>query len=807
MNGDQLAGVTTVERVGVGEVFIVAGQSNGQGMYDDMPDASDDRVNAINYYDASESQNDPPSDVFGRFVHLNKGSRIAPRGIGTWCWGKLGDLLAQRLNVPILFFNAAYAGTAIRNWRESIEKGRSENIYQSGLYYPDGQPYANLRTSLQFYTNMLGVRAILWHQGEAENFVSTSTSEYVSGLQVVINRSRQDAGKNISWMVARVSYTGDLWGPRPQVISAQDQVIATTSNVFAGPETDGIQIPRQRPPRTADTYDDVHFDVNGLVDVANAWNNSMTDAFFSNSQPQPPAAVPSVTVSCAANNQLTLALNGTVASATWSTGDTGPSIVKGAGDYRAKIKDALGNVSFSPVVHVASAPSIQASGPTTFCVGGTVNLKSDQANNITWSTNVTSQTIGVATSGDYSVRYRDVSGCDFTSATVSVKVNPLPAVPTVTAEKSTTFCQGDNTVLRASDGNQYTWSSGQTSQRITVQTAGAYTLTVTDQNGCTSPRSSAVTVVVNPLPPTPVVTASGSTTFCADQRVTLTATAATSYSWTSGQSNQSIVVNQSGVYTLQTRNEFSCVSAPSNVIRVLVNPLPDAPTLTASGLTTFCEGGQVNLTASSPLKPLWTTGDSVQTITVKQSGQFTAKVRDQNGCFSPTAPAITIDVKTVPGIPTINQIGTYTLEATSASPGVYYHWRRDTDSLAVQTEIIKANRSGAYSAQSFITYSPTLTCSSARSASLNFVIDETNMGLSIYPNPSPDREVTLETMADLTDAVIRVYTLSGQLALTTTVPVFNERKRLDLSGLTPGLYILQVTAIGFTVAKRFIIGL
>ncbi|QIP14858.1 T9SS type A sorting domain-containing protein [Spirosoma aureum] len=809
MNGDQQVGSTTVERVGIGEVFVVAGQSNAQGMYDDMPSASDDRINCVNYFDASESQNDPSPDVLTKFSHVNQGGRITPRGIGSWGWGKLGDMLAQRLNVPILFFNAGYLGTAVKNWRESAEKGRTESIYQQGTFYADGQPYANLRIALQFYTNMLGVRAVLWQQGEAENFDNTSSSSYINNLQYVINRSRQDAGKNVAWVVARVSYSGDSRGTRPEIISAQNQIIASVPNVYPGPATDGIQIPRQRPPRTAATYDDVHFDVNALPEVASAWNSSLNDAFFSAAQPQAPVLSPTVTVSCAGTNQLAIAVNGSFSSISWNTGEAGQTITKGAGQYRAKVKDAAGNVLFTPVIQVAGAPSIQLSGPTTFCAGNSVNLKTNYDNNILWNNNATTQQLTVNTSGDYSVQYKDVSGCNFVSNTVSVKVNPLPVAPTVTAQKPTTFCQGGSTTLSANDnaGYAYKWSSGQSNRVIDVQTAGAYTVAVTDQNGCTSPQSQSLAVVVNPLPPTPVVTTDRNPTFCADQQITLTSSENTAYQWTSGQTSRAITLNQSGVYTVRTLNNFNCLSAPSNAVTVKVNTLPTPPTIRANGQTVFCDGGQVSLTATSNLKSFWTTGDSVQTIQVKQSGSYSARVRDANGCLSPLATALTVDVKPVPSIPTVAQVGTYTLEAMGSVHGGYYRWYLNTDTLKVETEVIKVNRSGSYAAQAFITYSPTLTCFSDPSGRLSFVVDDTNQGLSIYPNPSPTKTITVETQENLANAVVRIFTVSGREVETFVVPTLNERKTIDLHSLAPGLYIMQVNAPNFSVAKRFLIGM
>jgi len=82
--------------------------------------------------------------------------------------------------------------------------------------------------------------------------------------------------------------------------------------------------------------------------------------------------------------------------------------------------------------------------------------------------------------------------------TVTVTVNPLPT-PTITANGSTTLCQGGSVTLTASAGSTYLWSTGAATQSITVSTAGSYTVTVTNANGC-SATSSATVVVVNALP-------------------------------------------------------------------------------------------------------------------------------------------------------------------------------------------------------------------------------------------------------------------------------------------------------------------
>ncbi|GAA4411766.1 hypothetical protein GCM10023187_38040 [Nibrella viscosa] len=796
ISGEQQVGYQVIERVGVGEVFVIAGQSNAQGINRTSPPATDDRVNAVNYYDPSNSQNDPP---FPQFQHLNSDIDVSPRGIGSWAWGMLGDQLARRLNVPILFFNAAWSGTPVRNWRESIAGGTAYSIYVPATY-PVGQPYGNLRIALQFYCHMLGVRAVLWHQGEADNFANTSTDYYASDLSTVINRSRQDSGKNIAWVIARASHD-DMRGSNSGVINGQNQVIAGGNHVFPGPNTDVIQIPR-----SSQSPDDVHFAGSGLIEFANAWNSSLNDAFFANAQPFSPAPSPAVSVACADNNSLRLTVNGNFSSINWNTGENSQTIVRGPGYYQAKVKDGLGNTLFSAPVRVSDAPSIAASGPTTFCAGGSVTLRANYTNNITWSNNFNGSQQTVNSPGSFFLKYRDVSGCEFTSGTINVAVNPLPAPPSVNADGPTTFCQGESTFLAANAGFSYNWSNGDRGPRIEVRSPGTYSATATDQNGCTSPPSSTINIVVNPLPPTPVIATSGPTTFCADQNVTLTATQEQNYVWESGQSSRSITVNRSGNYVVRTRNVYNCLSAPSNVVSVVVNPLPPAPSVTANGRTTFCDGDQVTLSAESPLEKIWNTQEKTPAIRVTKSGNYTARVIDNNGCFSPPSNNIRVDVKPLPSEPIIKQVGTYTLEATGTLLGDMYFWHRDNDSLGIQKNTIKATQAGSYSARSYIVYSSDLTCYSTRSAPFQFVPDLTNQGLSIYPNPSPTKEIIIETFEDLKNAQITVYTLLGQEIFSAPIETFNERKRVDLMALPTGTFIIQVRSASFNVAKRVILG-
>ncbi|MBO0938035.1 T9SS type A sorting domain-containing protein [Fibrella sp. HMF5335] len=946
MRGNDEVARQTVERVGVGEVFVIAGQSNAQGIRGETEPALDDRVNAVNYdYQPEQYPADAPYPVFSQ---LNGNNRIAPRGFSSWCWGNLGDLLAQRLNVPILFFNAAFLGTSVRNWAESSQGKPTLSDYIPA-YYQRGQPYASLQIALTSYVSLVGMRAILWHQGETDNAFSTSRSQYADRLNTLVKQSRINSGKNLSWVVARASYD-DALKSNPNIIGAQNDVIAAGNGVYAGPNTEAIQIPRARPPYN----DPIHFDNGGLRELAAAWNTSLTDALLSSITPVTPSPVPIVTVSCPGGN----AVNFTVTNydnVTWESGENGKSITKTSGQVvRAKVKDPLGYVHYTPYLTVSNAPIIQTNGAAAFCQGGSVQLTSSYPVNNTWSTGSTEPSISVNTTGDYSVSYKDVSGCTFKSNTVKVTSNPIPAAPSVSAEKATTFCQGDNTVLASSPAAAYEWSNGERTQKITVGQAGNYSLRITDANGCTSPTSSTVGVTVNPLPAPPQLTASGKTTFCANESVTLTASQEASYEWSNGQTTRSINVSTAGTYSVRTRNSFNCLSNPSNsavvvvnalpaapsvnaekattfcqgdntvlasspaaayewsngertqkitvgqagnyslritdangctsptssTVGVTVNPLPAPPQLTASGKTTFCanesvtltasqeasyewsngqttrsinvstagtysvrtrnsfnclsalsntvnvvvnplpspptistkgslifcEGDFVTLQSSSPFRTLWSTGDSTQTLIVRQGGTYSARTRDNNGCLSTNSGLILTATRARPAAPTLQQVGTFLLQASGAPANERYYWRRGQDSLMVSTAQIRVTQAGQYTVRTANTYSSALVCLSLPSAPYDFVLPANGETLSIYPNPSLDGNFLIETLEDLSNAVIVIYTLSGQQVYQTDATTLGERKQLQLYMLAPGPYILQLQATGLKTSKRIQIG-
>lgn len=638
LNGTAVAN-TTLQKFGVGEVFVVSGQSNARGYYNfGASGASDDRVNAVDFYD-TEGGNELPQP---NFIHLDANVALSPHGESAWCWGRLGDLIASRYNVPVMFYNTSFDGTSVGNWAETVDGGTTKSAY--GTYQP-GQPFIFLKKALNYYASMTGARAVLWHQGESDTQLSTTTTAYKNYLQTVISKSRQYYGNNIGWVVARASYIRGFTSN--DVLSGQQQTISSTPNTFAGPYTDNIQIPRPN-------YD-IHFQNEGLNDLGNAWNAALDQYFFDNCTPIS-GAYPTFSASCGTNS-LNLSVQG-MSSVRWSNGsNTSSTSLNADGSYQALAKDGAGNAYSIPYLaiprDIADKPTISVQGSLQLCQGGSVGLQSSATSGNTWSNGATNQQINVTNPGTYTVSAKNKYGCTAISSAVTVTSSPLPppTSPTISSSSSGSVCEGNQTTLTASGNTSFAWSTGETTKSITVKTSNTYSVRAIDAQGCASTPAS-INIQVSPPPPVPTIASSSAIEFCEGGQVTLTSSALTGNTWSNGATTQSITVNTSGNYSVQVKDANNCVSS-SNPVAVIVNPKPAKPTITAQKPTNFCSDDNTVLVSSTENQYRWSNGQTGQSITVNNSGSFSLTVTSNKGCTSTVSDAVTTNVYPSPSAPTI----------------------------------------------------------------------------------------------------------------------------------------------------------
>ena len=376
-----------------------------------------------------------------------------------------------------------------------------------------------------------------------------------------------------------------------------------------------------------------------------------------------------------------------------------------------------GVVSATVNVNALPVSTITPSGSTTLCDGGSVTLTASTGSNYLWSNGLQTQSITVNTAGNYSVVVTNAAGCSTTSSAVAVIVNALPAV-TIASNGPTTFCQGGSVTLTSSTGTSYAWSNGATTASITVNTSGNYSVTVTNANGC-SATSASVPVTVNTLPIANITSLNGNT-FCQGGSVTLVSSAGSSYAWSNGLTTQSINVTASANLTVTVTNANGC-SATSAPFGVTMNASPVA-TITANGPTTFCQGGQVTLTAPAAAAYQWNSGETTQSIVVNVDGPSTVTITNANGC-SATSAITNITVLPIPTVAAIagsNQlcVGS-SINLTNATIGGVWTSTNTTVATVSATGEITALASGTATINYAVTNASGCTTTSSMTLNVN----------------------------------------------------------------------------------------
>jgi len=452
----------------------------------------------------------------------------------------------------------------------------------------------------------------------------------------------------------------------------------------------------------------------------------------------------------------------------WSNGATTQSIVvTTAGSYAVTVNNN-GQLSASNIVNVTvnTAPSntISTSGSTSICQGSSVSLTASTGSSYLWSTGATTQTINATAAGNYAVTVTNSNGCTSVASPVAVSIaNPTA---TITASGSTNICSNETVTLTANSGTNYLWSNGATTQSINVNTAGTYTVTVTQNGGCL--KVSTGTTVTVKASPSSIINTSGPTSFC-NGNVMLTSVATNcTYLWSNGSTNSSITVSISGSYLCTATATNGCIST-SNAVNVTAQIGTAAtPTISASGNTTFCSGSSINLTASNGTSYLWSNGATTQSINVTTGGTYLVTVSQNGGCAATSAgrtitvnPLANFTVSTN-GPLSFCQGGNVTISVSSTNAQGYVWYKNNSIINNASSSSYRVTTAGTYLVRvqrgnCGVFSSPYVVTIPCREAEL------TSTNITSYPNPF-NTIVNFNIELPSSSAVsVRLYSLAGQL--------------------------------------------
>jgi hypothetical protein len=379
------------------------------------------------------------------------------------------------------------------------------------------------------------------------------------------------------------------------------------------------------------------------------------------------------------------------------------------------------------LVTVNTTPTVAVvASSTLICAGTSLTLTASGASTYSWSSGHTTSSIVTIPGGNITYTVTGTNGTCSDTETISIVVNTMPIITIV--PNTSTICAGVTSTLTGSGVSTYTWiPSGINTASISVTPSITTIYTLTGSNGgpCVASRTAQIVVINNPT----VSVLASPTVMCAGATATLTASGATTYSWSTGATSSVIAVSPTITSTYSvTGANGSCTN--SRTVSVVVNALPSLTITPASAV--ICPGNSVTFAATGATNYTWMPGNittSTMLVTPTITTIYTLTGVNAAGCVRTRTTSVTLGAVpnlTITANPTsICPGSTATLIASgSGGPGPFtYTWSTGATGAVTTTSIV-----GVYTA----TVSNGLGCRGTRSFTINAAA-----GLTITANATP----------------------------------------------------------------------
>ncbi|HNU58815.1 MAG TPA: T9SS type A sorting domain-containing protein, partial [Aquaticitalea sp.] len=490
----------------------------------------------------------------------------------------------------------------------------------------------------------------------------------------------------------------------------------------------------------------------------------------------------------------------------WSTGETTQSITvspSATTTYTVTAYSPSGNNSDTDdvTVIVNPLPNASAGDDVSICLGSSVTLTASGGTSYLWSTGATTQSITVSptatTTYSVEVTQNGCSGSDEVTVTVN---NP----PTVNAGNDVTIFEGESTILTATGADSYQWSTGETTQSITVSPTATTTYTVTGtSNGCQSTDS----VVVTVLPETVVADAGENRGVCRGFSVTLTAHGGDTYLWSTGETTQSITVSPI-VTTTYSVTAFVGNSQDTDEVTVFVTPIPVVDIINGDNVT-ILEGEFVTLSAIGADTYEWNNGATQPNILVSPRASTTYSVIGYvNDCASDQK-SVTVNV--VPQVTAFAGENQTICRSQSviltASGGDQYLWSTGdtTQTITVTPDETTEYSVTVYNELDYDTADVTVFVNDCSVP--DDIINTQPFDFVVFPNPtSGDLKIKISGL--LRASSLTMYDLAGKVLYHEVIEEEDRvgfRRLIDMSKFSNGLYLLKLTNDNNVYTKKVIL--
>ncbi|MBL7891530.1 MAG: T9SS type A sorting domain-containing protein, partial [Bacteroidia bacterium] len=424
-----------------------------------------------------------------------------------------------------------------------------------------------------------------------------------------------------------------------------------------------------------------------------------------------------------------------------------------------------------------------------------------------WSGGQTTANATNLCAGSFTVSVTDANACVSTSAAAILQPPVLTATVSSTNAKCNTLGTASITASGGSAPYTYSWSPGGKTTSTISAGAGIYTVTLRDVNGCVK----MFTDTVKSDPGAITSSASQTNISCnggSNGSITITpsgGTAPYTYTWNpGGQTTSTTLTGLSlGTYIVTIADAIGCTSNRSFII---TQPAPilfggGAGLLAAPAKCNGESNGSINAPTSggtSPYTYSWSNGATTQLNSGIGAGTYILTVTDGNGCTK-TASA-TVSEPPVLVVTTTTATNTATANPVGGTTPYTYTWNNGAN-----TKTITGLLSGTYT----VTVTDKNGCSSSSTATiLTTYINAANSesGLKIYPNPV-STYLTVELSFENNSAIkITLLNILGEIISDENLTASKTfKKSMDVSGLTDGIYFINIKSENQSYTQKFII--
>lgn len=303
------------------------------------------------------------------------------------------------------------------------------------------------------------------------------------------------------------------------------------------------------------------------------------------------------------------------------------------------------------------------------------------------------------------------------------------------------------------------------------------------------------TLSINQIQPpaAPQINASGPLAFCEPDSVMLYAPAGfATYTWSTGQSDSSIIIKTSGQVWLKVFDTFGCESPQSNLVSTIFRPRPQPPLLIPSSTINLCEGDSVSLQGTGSFNTFqWNTGDNNPQLSVTQNGVYTLKGTNNFGCESLWSDSAWVHFFPFPAQPVFQYDNTRITGTNILASNILRWFDLLGPVLGENRPAIFPPKSGSY----FLELTQADAGCKTISDTINFILTGLeptgDFPFAIYPQPVQDGTLWI-TGNLITGTEISLVDVTGKVVFQEKTITPKSKHRLHLTQLSRGSYFIRI---------------